>query len=243
MMKIEKVKGIVFKDTPYQESSKILHVLTEEYGTIGILAKGCRSLKSNLRGVSAKLTYGYFHINYKEDGLSTLLGVDVIDDLLEIKKDLLKLGYAMYLLDLENQVRKESNYKEIFNILEDAIIKINKNFDPMIITNIVELKYLEYLGVMPVLDRCCRCGSKDNIITVNSDAGGYICKSCYNNEYIVEEKTLKLIRMFYYVDIKKIKELNILDRNKKEMNDFIENYYVTYTGLYLKSKSFLNQIR
>jgi len=49
--------------------------------------------------------------------------------------------------------------------------------------------------------------------------------------------------MFYYVDISKIKELNILDKNKKEINDFLENYYSKYTALYLKSKNFLNQIK
>ena len=49
--------------------------------------------------------------------------------------------------------------------------------------------------------------------------------------------------MFYYVDISKIKELNILDKNKYEINKFLEGYYEKYTGLYLKSKDFLKSIR
>ena len=240
-MKIEKVKGIVLSDTNYSESSKILNVYTQEHGKIGIISKGCRNLKSSLRSVSSKLTYGYFNIYYKDNGLSTLISVDVLNDFLHIKKDLEMIGCATYLIDLSNQVLKEDY--DIFDILVDSLEKINDGFDPLIITNIVELKYLDYLGVTPVLDCCSSCGSDKNIITISSDHGGYLCKNCYTNEYIVDDKTIKLIRMFRYVDIKKIKELNIQDKNKTEINKFLEGYYSRYTGLYLKSKDFLKQVR
>ena len=59
-MKIVDVKGLVLNETNYSDSSKILNVLTCEYGLIGILSKGCRNLKSKLRGSSRKLVYGTF---------------------------------------------------------------------------------------------------------------------------------------------------------------------------------------
>lgn len=242
-MKIEKVKGIIIKDINYKESSKVLHILTKEYGMIGVISKGCRSIKSKLRSVSLKLTYGYFYISYKKDGLSVLIDADIIDELKNIKTDFSRIGYLAYLVDLTNQVVKETNNYDLFDIMESAIIKINDLFDPMIITNIVELKFLEYLGVGPILDCCSICGSKNEIMTISSDSGGYVCKDCYTNEYVTDIKTIKLLRMFYYVDISKIKELNILDKNKYEINRFLEGYYERYTGLYLKSKDFLKSIR
>ena len=242
-MKIEKVKGIVISDTNYSESSKILNVYTEEYGKIGVISKGCRNLKSNLRSVSTKLTYGYFQIYYKETGLSTLISVDIINEFISIKKDLIKIGCATYLIDLTNQVLKESDTKDLFHMLIGGLSKINEGYDPIVITNIIELKYLDFLGVAPILDFCSVCGSSNEIITISSDNGGYLCKRCYNNEYIVDDKTIKLIRMFKYEDINKIKELNIADKNKFEINKFLEDYYSKYTGLYLKSKDFLKQLR
>lgn len=242
-MKIEKVIGIVLSDTNYSESSKILNVLTKEYGKIGIISKGCRNLKSSLRSVSSKLTYGYFNIYYKQEGLSVLISVDIINDFSNIKQDLFKIGYATFLSDLTNQVLKETSSNEIFDLFINGLIKINDDFDPMIITNIIELKYLNYLGVMPILDCCSVCGSNKKIVTVSSFSGGYLCVNCYKNEYIVDEKTVKLLRMFSYVDISKIKELNILPKNKNEINKFLENYYDRYTGIYLKSKDFLTQLR
>lgn len=242
-MKIEKVIGIVLSDTNYSESSKILNVLTKEHGKIGIISKGCRNLKSSLRSVSSKLTYGYFNIYYKQEGLSVLISVDIINDFSNIKQDLFKIGYATFLSDLTNQVLKETSSNEIFDLFINGLIKINDDFDPMIITNIIELKYLNYLGVMPILDCCSVCGSNKKIVTISSFAGGYLCVNCYKNEYIVDEKTIKLLRMFSYVDISKIKELNILPKNKNEINRFLENYYDRYTGIYLKSKDFLTQLR
>lgn len=242
-MKIEKVTGIVLSDTNYSESSKILNVLTKEHGKMGIISKGCRNLKSSLRSVSSKLTYGYFNIYYKKEGLSVLISVDIINDFSNIKQDLFKIGYATFLSDLTNQVLKETSSNEIFDLFINGLIKINDDFDPMIITNIIELKYLNYLGVMPILDCCSVCGSNKKIVTISSFAGGYLCVNCYKNEYIVDEKTIKLLRMFSYVDISKIKELNILPKNKNEINRFLENYYDRYTGIYLKSKDFLTQLR
>ena len=140
-MKIEKVIGIVISDTNYSESSKILTVYTKEYGKIGVISKGCRNLKSHLRSVSNKLTYGYFNIYYKDNGLSTLISVDIINEFLNIRKNLTKIGYATYLMDLTNQVLKENDTKDIFNLIINALIKINEGLDSMIITNIIELKY------------------------------------------------------------------------------------------------------
>ena len=189
------------------------------------------------------LTYVDYYINYKEDGLSTLTEVDVIDDSKNIKTDLIKIGYCSYLIDLAKQVIKQNQSEEIFSILESALLKINHEFSPGLITNIVELKYLSFLGVSPILDCCAICGNSKDIVTVNSDAGGYICKNCYTNEYITDEKTVKLLRMFNFVDISKIKELNIQDKNSSEINKFLEDYYLKYTGLFLKPKNFLSQIK
>lgn len=241
-LEIKCVEGIVLSDVNYSESSKILNVLTKEYGLLGIISKGCRGMKSKLRGVSRKLIYGKFHIYYKEDGLSTLIGVDLIQSYSNILNHLESISFATYLLELSNQVVKQNNDLSIFLILKSALNKIDEGFNPIVITDIVELKYLDYLGVRPNIDGCSFCGSVKNIITLNSDCGGLICQNCYTNQYIVKEITIQLIRMFYYVDLDKITKLDIKNENLKELHYFLEEYYEKYTGLYLKSKKMLEKI-
>ncbi len=242
-MKIESVLGIVVSETNYSESSKILNVLTKEHGRMGIIAKGCRNLKSKLRGVSRKLVYGTFHIYYKENGLSTLISVDVAHSFSKTMMNLKSISYASYILELIDQVAKQNEDPTLFSLLISSLLKIEEGFDPTVITNILELKCLDYLGVKPNIDSCCLCGSEKGIVTLSSDAGGYICSNCYQNEKIVSDKTIKLIRMFYYVDIDKITKLEVGEQTKKEIDDFLDDYYTRYTGLYLKSKKLLQNVQ
>ena len=239
---VEKLEGIILSETPYKESSKIINVYTKKYGLIGMIAKGAKSLKSPLRALTSKYTYAYFYIYYKENKLSLLTQVDLIDNFNNVRNDITLISYMSYLCDLTYQVLKENNKSYIFDILIQGLKKIDNNLDPLIITNIIELKYLDYLGVSLNLDSCVRCSSKNNIATIDSDAGGYICKNCLKNENIMSSKAIKMIRMYYYVDISSISTIKISDDIKREINIFINMYYDRYTGLYLKSKDFLNKI-
>lgn len=238
---IEKVEGIILSTNNYSDSSKIINVITKQHGIISMIAKGCKNIKSNLRSSTDKLTYGYFNIYYKKNKLSILSSVDIIDNFKSIKKDITKISYASYLLDLTGQVIKQT-HKDLFELLINSLIKINENYDPLVIMNILELKYLYYLGVMPVIDSCAKCGTKNNIATISASSGGYVCNNCLTNEKILSDKTIKLIRMFYYLDISKITKLEISKDIKNEINTFINEYYDNYTGLYLNSKNFLNNL-
>lgn len=239
---IENVEGIVLNEKPYGETSKIINVLTKEYGIIGLIAKGCRSMKSPLRSVTGKLTYGTFTIYYKKDKLSLLSEVNVINNFNEIKKDITNISYASFLIDLTEQVIRQNNSSELYELLINSLIKINEKYDPQVITNIIELKYLDFLGVLPVLDGCSVCGKTNNIVTLSSDKGGYLCGSCHTNEPIISDKAIKLIRMYYYVDLSKITKLEVSSSVKREINEFLDLYYDRYTGLYLKTKSFLQSL-
>ena len=241
-MKIESVEGIVLSETNYSESSKILNVLTKEYGLIGIISKGCRNIKSKLRGVSRKLIYGKFHIYHKTKGLSTLIGVDVYHSFSNTLQDLKRISYASFILDLTTQVLKQSEDQEIFSLLKDTLMKIEENLPPDVLTNIYQLKLLTFLGVAPSLDGCAQCGNEKQIVTLSASEGGYICRDCYQNEPLVSDKAIKMIRLYYYVDISKITKLDVSKEVSKEIDDFIEEYYDKYTGVYVKSKDFLKKI-
>ena len=242
-MKIESCEGIVLSETNYSESSKILNVFTKEFGLIGIMSKGCRGMKSKLRGVSRKLIYGTFHFYHREKGVSTLIGVDVINSFNNTLTDLERVSYASFILDLTLQVIRQNDDPEIFDLLKNSLSKIEEGLDPLVITNIIELKLLDYLGVSPSIDCCSICGSDKNIVTLSSDHAGYVCGDCYQNEGLVSEKTIKMIRMYYYVDIKNITKLSVSDKVSFEINRFLDEYYDRYTGLYIKSKDFIKKIQ
>jgi DNA repair protein RecO (recombination protein O) len=238
---IKKYEGIIISTVDYKENSKIVNILTKNDGLIGVFAKGSKRLKSNISSTSSILTYGIFHTNSINKGMPNLIEVDIINSFKNIRKDLLKTNYAVFLLELSGQVYRHDNNNNIYELLISGLIKINAGYDASIICSIIELKLLDNLGIKPIIDKCVNCGNTNGIITISSYKGGYLCKNCTKSEKIFNIKTLKLIKMFYYVDINKISKLEISTNIKKEICMFIDEYYDRYAGLYLKSKNFLNE--
>ncbi len=240
-MKIISIEGIVISSTPFKESSKIINIFTKDKGIIGCIAKGAKGMKSKLRIPSEKFAYGVFHIYYKEKGLCTLIDADIKNYFINIKSDIMKVSYLTYICELASNVYKESNDNEVYNLMENAILKIEDEMNPKIITNILEVQFLEYLGISLNLDNCVSCGST-KIATISLPRGGYICSKCRHNEPLVSEKVLKLLRLYYYVDISKISNLDI-DMDVANMIDkLIDEYYEEYSGVYIYSKKILKTL-
>ena len=60
---------------------------------------------------------------------------------------------------------------------------------------------------------------------------------------MVDKKTINVLRKLYHVDISKISKIKLSNNTRKEIDDFINEYYDRYSGLYLKSKNFLKSIK
>ena len=95
---IEKVDGIVVRETPYKDTSKIIEVFTKEYGIISIIAKGAKRIKSPLFTGTTYLSYSSFCVSKKN--ISTLRSVDTIFSFKNILKDISLLSSASYLVEL-----------------------------------------------------------------------------------------------------------------------------------------------
>ena len=238
----KKIEGIVISEYPFEESSKIIKIFTRD-GIIDVIAKGAKKLKSPFFSVTSKLSFGIFNITYKENNLSKLVDADILNDYRNIKKDIIRVSYATYITELITKVYKHENNTSIYELYLQCLDKIREGYDPSLITDIVRLKLLDHLGIKPVIDRCIQCGNTTDITTISSYYGGFLCKNCIKNERLVSTKTISLIRGLYYVDISKITKIEISNDIKKEINEFIDDYYDRYSGIYLKSKIFLEAVK
>lgn len=239
---VKEIEGIIVSETAYGESSKIINILSTTGEIIGVMAKGAKKIKSPLRIATEKFTLGVFNVYYHKDKLSTLTSADILNPLLNIKTDIMKIGYLTYIIELAYQTAKQNVDEHIYSILKSTILKMEEGLNPRILTNILELKMLDYLGVGIDLDKCIKCGNSKNILTINGDEGGYICSDCRTNEPIYSEKTIKMFRLYYYVDINSITDLKISDEVASDIDTILKEYYDRFTGLYLKSKEFLKTI-
>ncbi len=239
---LKTIEGVVISETPFKENSKILNILTID-GIIGVVSKGCKNLKSPLRLISSKLVYAEFTIYYNEDRLSTLKEGNIINNFNYIRTEPSLIPYStyIYITDLVTQVVKQSTNPNIYNLYISTIKKIEEGLNPIVMMNILEIKLLDYLGCPIELNACAKCGSIKNIITIDPDIGGYLCSNCHTNEILYDEKTRKMLRMYYLVDIDSVKELKIKDYVIDNINNFLSSYYDRYTGIYIHTKKFLEK--
>lgn len=239
---MKEIEGFIISEVPYKDTSKIINIFTKE-GLIGCVAKGAKSLKSNLRVNTTKFTYGKFIIKGTNDKLNTLIEANVINELKNIKSDLLAVSYLSYIVDLTYQIIKQAyDTESLYNLFISTILKLNESLNPKVICNIYEIKVLDYLGVGINFNSCSKCGNTKNIVTINGDAGGYLCSNCYTNEIIYDTRTIKMFRMYYLIDINTISDLKISEEVINNIDRFINTYYDRYTGLYLNSKDFLKKL-
>lgn len=239
-MKIIEIEGLVVSSIKYKESSKIINILTKDK-LIGVIAKGALKIKSKLRIISDNLTYARFNIYYKEKGLSTLIEGDIIDDFKNIKTNLKLISYASYLIDLSTQIFKQEENQNIYNLLITSLKKIDGGLNPLGISNIMELKMLSFLGIDLNLKECVKCGKKE-VTNISTLYGGYICQDCDEGEYPYSKKMLRIIKTYHDVDLEKINLIDVSKETEDEINKFLDNYYEEYSGLYLKTKSFLKNV-
>lgn len=239
---LKTIEGVVISETPFKENSKIINILTID-GIIGVVSKGCKNLKSPLRLVSSKLVYGEFTIYYNKDRLSTLKEGNILNNFNYIRTEPSLIPYStyIYITDLVTQVIKQSNPENIYKLYISTIKKIEEGLNPIVMMNILEIKLLDYLGCPIELNACSKCGSNKNIVTIDPDIGGYLCEKCRTNEIIYDEKTRKMLRMYYLVDIDTIKELKIKEYVINNINSFLSAYYDRYTGIYIHTKKFLER--
>ena len=76
----------------------------------------------------------------------------------------------------------------------------------------------------------------------SGDLNIYVFSMDYEDKKSVSEKAIKLIRLYYLDDIKKIESFNVSKSIVNEINRFIDDYYERYTGLYLNSKEIVNNM-
>lgn len=52
----------------------------------------------------------------------------------------------------------------------------------------------------------------------------------------------RLLRLFHYFDLSRLGQVDVKPQTKQEIRQVLDHYYEEYSGLYLKSKKFMNQM-
>lgn len=240
-----KCEGIVIRSNDYGESNKIVTLLTRELGKIAVMARGAKKSNSRLSSISQPFIYANF-LFQKSSGMGMLQQAEMIDSMRGIREDLFKTAYASYISEVMDKGTEEKKPNPFqFELFLQSLKKINDEYDPDVITHIVEMKMLSVMGLYPELNQCVHCKSKEGTFHFSIRDNGFICHRCFHKDPYnvpISQAAVRLLRLFYYFDLGRLGEISLKPETKKEIKTVLDLYYEEYTGIFFKSKRFIDQM-
>lgn len=242
---LKKCEGIVIRTTDYGETNKIVTLYTREFGKVGVMARGAKKPNSRLAAVTQLFTYGQY-LFQASTGLGGLQQGEMISSMRAIREDIFLTAHASYIVDLTDKVTEDREPNPfLFELLLQTLNYMNEGYDLEILTNIYEMKMLNAQGLYPILDRCVNCGSAEGDYNFSIKEGGILCHRCFEQDpYRIKTSpgTVRLLRLFYLLDLNRLGNISVKPETKAELKKVISAYYDEYSGLYLKTRRFLDQM-
>ncbi|MBB6448840.1 DNA repair protein RecO (recombination protein O) [Geomicrobium halophilum] len=242
---LEKTEGIVIRTVAYGESHLILTVFTKERGKLALMARGAKKTKSPFAAVAQLFSYGQFQFHYRSS-MSTLSQGEVIEPFRQVREDIEKTAFAAYICELLDGVTIEREASpSLFTLVLTLLRFFDKGEeDPEVLLRMFELKMTYPAGIKPELDRCARCRKTEGDFSFSVNEAGFLCEQCSvfdAHRFSLEPKHVRLLRQLYYLDPERLGHIYVKAETKALLQEILQAYYDTYSGLYLKSKHFLDQ--
>lgn len=148
-MRAYKIEGIVIKRTNFGEADRILTIFTKKSGKIKVKALGVRKITSRRASHIELLNYSLLTL-YKGKSLSILTEAQTVENFLEIKSDLLKVGFSYHICELVDGLCAENQEnQDVFDLLKNTLNRLSKEDDIALIVHEFEISLLSALGFFP----------------------------------------------------------------------------------------------
>lgn len=235
------VEGIILKHTPYKDNDMILHVYTREYGKIGILARGVQKLTSKNKRACEEMMISELNILLKK-GLSSLIKAMPIDYLRHIKESLDSEIVANYILEYFYRYIDENNpIVEEYDILYDALKALDLGYQPLLVYLLFQVFMLDHNGVSIDVEGCVICGATQ-VVSISLEDGGFLCDKHQSRHQLYSIDVLKGFRHIHKIPMKDIDKLKIEETVLRQLIPIMDYYVDEYTGVSLRTKTFIKQI-
>lgn len=246
-MRFLKTEAIVLKNIMLGETDKIAILFTKSYGKIQAVAKGARRSKSRLIGAVRPFNVGNY-VLFEGQNYYYIDQWELLDAHIAFEKDLMKLSYAAYFVDIANKVlhydEKNSN---LYNLLKNALYCLDKfDVNLEILSQSYCLKLLTVMGYMPELDICSSCGESSYLTYFSPASGGLVCDSCknrYNDAIEVHDVAIKSLKYLLKSNLMNLKKLKLPGVIINEMDKIITEYIKIHMEIELQTKIFLENLK
>lgn len=240
-----RVEGIIIRSMDYGEGSKIVTLLTAANGKQGVLVRGASKPRSRNGSLAQPFTHGEFTF-FKGSGLGTLNQGEIWTSHQKLREQLDLTAHAAYAAELvDRALQDEDAGSFVFEQLKACFQALEDGKDPAVTICLLEMKVFQCAGYSPILDVCASCGREDGPFAFSARIGGLACPRCKPNDPQAlrpSEGTLKLLKLFGAMDMRRLGAIQVKPQTKSELQACLRAWQEQHLGLRLKSRSFLDSI-
>jgi DNA repair protein RecO (recombination protein O) len=251
-MSITKAEAIVIHSRKQGETSKILTVLTSQFGKMTLIAKGARNPKSKYLGVLDTFNQIAIVLYRKENrDIQFLSQAEIINSFPSLHASLGKMALAAITCELiEKSEPQEHANPELYKYLLEALetLELSENGLRNIVRSF-QLKFIENSGFHPNLEHCNKCKKTEpsSINFFDVERGFYNCENCGIRSQVnirLQKNALENLRWLNQAPISESTKAQVSALIGKQIDDFLLQYikYHFEHLHYLKSLKYLKEL-
>jgi DNA repair protein RecO (recombination protein O) len=227
----KKVEAIVLRHADWGEADRLLVIFTRESGKLRAVAKGARKLRSRKAGHLEPFSCVTLMLARGRD-FWIVTQADTVDAFLPLKDDLVRTGYAAYVVELLDRFTYEEGENQgLYRLLKETLHRLVEEDLPPVV-RYFELRLLDLVGFRPDLFHCVGCGKKIEAVDQFFSAleGGALCPQCglkAPHARPVSMLALKYLRHYQRSAYREAKNAGLPKGVRSEVEALLQ-YYLTY---------------
>lgn len=240
-----RVEGLVIRSIDYGEGGKIITLLTEEAGKVGVLARGAKKTGSRFSAAVQPFTSGEY-VFFRTKGLGTLNSADILTSRRRLREDLYLSAAAAYLAEMTDRLLADGESAPwLARQLTAALDALDDGKDPRIITHLYEMKILVHAGYKPSLDTCAACARPTAHPVLSIAFGGLLCEDCAAKDaeaMTITPRMVKLLRLFETVGIDRVGQVSVQEETKESLKQVMRTWLDRHVDIRFRSRQVLEQL-
>ncbi|MCL5116864.1 MAG: DNA repair protein RecO [Firmicutes bacterium] len=240
---------ITLRARAYRDHDTLLTVFGRKNGKFGAIAKGARRPKSKLTGQINPLSFSVVTFYHGRSNLDTVTEADLQQGFPRIPEDLERLGWAMVLADVVDQLWPEREpSEESFLVLLSALDALNAGRSAATVGLAAGFRFLAIAGFAPDWNQCSACHEPFTAgpIVCDVELGALYCPNCRAAGSPVQQRislgSLRSLQYWLKEHPKKFGQAEVKGAMKEELQELFFRYLLHETARPLKSYDFLANI-
>jgi len=244
-----KAEGIILRKYFLRETSYIIVVFTREFGKIRGVLKGVRNPYPQFAGNFELFTHcDLLFYKKKKSGMDLITRCESIDFFPVIRKDIKRLTYASYFVELVDAVTGDSEADDVlYGTLLEGLRMLATESSPRRVARIFELKLLDAVGLAPILDICVECSLPlEGDIFFSVSSGGVLCSNCAGSgrkSFSVSRGTVNFMQKVRGIPFSKTQRIKVSKSVGMETERILRSFTGYHIGREMKSIAFLGELK